>query len=97
MVRLGMAAAFLAWAMTTGPALADAAAFQALSPDAQLIVNRVTDDKPSDKAICAASRDELRSSLTKATKGLYFGGILEGDPREAGTAAGAYIKALCQR
>ena len=95
MIRLGTAV-LVTWMGGTGVALADAAAFQALSADAQLIVNKVTDNKPADTTVCAQGPDGLRTSITDATKGLYFAGSLKGDPREAGTAAGGYLKALCK-
>jgi hypothetical protein len=94
MVRLGMALVFLAW--MTGMAQADTAAFQALDGDAQQVVNKVTGDKPSDTTVCAQGPDGLKSSITDATKSLYFAGSLKGDPHKAGTDAGGYMKALCK-
>ena len=96
MNRLGTALALVTWMGGIGVALADAAAFQALSADAQLIVNKVTDNKPEDTTACAQGPDGLKSSITDATKSLYFANSLKGDPREAGTSAGAYMKALCK-
>ena len=40
--------------------------------------------------------EDLRSQVVSATKSLYFAGSLAGNPREAGTAAGGYLKALCK-
>ncbi|HKY96109.1 MAG TPA: hypothetical protein VJL84_12425 [Kiloniellales bacterium] len=100
MIRLGTALALVAWVTAwvtgAGMAQADTAAFQALSPDAQLVVNKVTAGKPGDTTVCAEGPDQLRSSLISATKGLYFAGSFKGDPREAGTSAGDYLKALCK-
>jgi len=94
MLRFGAVLAVVA-CIAGGPALADATAFQALSADSQLIVNKVTGDKPSDTAVCAGGADGVREAVTSATKSLYFAGSLAGDPREAGTAAGEYLKAIC--
>jgi len=96
MNRSALAAVLVACIAGSGVALADAAAFQNLSADSQLIVNKVTGDKPSDTAICAQGPDGLREAVTSATKDLYFAGNLKGDPREAGTAAGEYLKAVCK-
>ena len=87
----------LTWVTAGGVAAADSGAFQSLSPDAQLVVNEVTGDKPADTTVCSAGPDELRSSVVSATKSLYFSNSFKGDPREAGTAAGDYLKALCKR
>ena len=94
MVRFGMALLFLTW--MTGMAQADTAAFQALSADAQQVVNKVTGDKPGDATVCAEGADQLRSSVVSATKGLYFAGSLKGNPHQAGTDAGGYLKELCK-
>jgi hypothetical protein len=94
MIRLSVAMALLV--AMTGTVRADAAAFQALGADSQLIVNKVTGNKPTDTAVCAQGHDGLKSSITDATKSLYFAGSLKGDPREAGTAAGDYLKTLCK-
>jgi len=97
MGRFGMGMAVLACCLAQPAWGESAAVFQQLAPDAQLIVNRVSGDKPADTAICAVPREDLRGSLVQATQGLYFGGSLAGDPREAGTAAAGYFKALCRR
>lgn len=70
--------------------------FQALSADAQKVVQKVTAGKPEDTAVCGKGTDALRDDVVSATKGLYFAGDLSGSPRTAGTAAGDYLKALCQ-
>jgi len=96
MKRYCVGLALFAWTAGAGLALADAAAFQALSADAQKVVNKVTDSKPEDTTVCAGGADDLRSQVVSATKSLYFAGSLAGNPREAGTAAGDYLKALCK-
>ena len=96
MKRIGVAVALFAWTAGAGLALADAAAFQALSADAQKVVDKVTGGKPDDTAVCAGGGGGPHDQGGSATKSLYFAGSLAGNPREAGTAAGGYLKALCK-
>ena len=93
MVRYGTSLAVLLWLSSAALAAPD---FSSLSADAQLIVNQVTGEKPSDTAICGKGGDEMKTEVVSATKSLYFSGKLSGEPRAAGTAAGDYLKALCQ-
>jgi len=92
---MAYAVVLVAAASLAAPAYADAS-FQALSADAQAVVEKVTDGKPQDATVCAQGADQLRSDVIGATKSLYFSGGLAGSPKTAGTAAGDYLKALCQ-
>ena len=64
-----------------------------LSPEAQLIFDRVLKDN-AEGSLCGDS-EALENAVREATKALLSEGVLTGKPRAQAQEAGAHIKASC--